>query len=202
MSPSTLQWTQRKMPSWVGRTGFLVLTCMWLDFASCGGGHCNIEASNYDQSCTVDSDCVALAGRFAVQFGDFCHSGCMCGGDTINKSSVAQYIHDVSMTPLVAHLESCFCPLGLEPCCVNNRCSTTSCPEQPGDAGETPAADAGPPSEPPGSFMCDRNIGPFDAGTDARGPWRWCMPGHAARSRAPEAWSTASPFGPTGGPRC
>lgn len=160
--------------------GSIVVTGMWLAFASCGGpsggsSQCAIEASNYDLSCSVDSDCVGNAGLFAVQFGNYCQSGCMCGGDAINKTSVAQYVHDV--TPLTASMAGCFCPfVNTDACCANNRCTTSSCPPGGVDAGGPPAADAAPPGEPPGSFMCGLNMGPFDAGADAQGPWRWCTP--------------------------
>jgi hypothetical protein len=105
--------------------------------------NCTISASSYDQSCNVDSDCVGMAGRFAVQFGNFyCQSGCICGGDAINKTSVAQYVQDVSMTPLAASMASCFCPEVLGPCCANNRC-TTSCPQGvDGGSADTGSSDA------------------------------------------------------------
>jgi hypothetical protein len=187
--------------SWLQRTGIVVVVAgIWLDVASCDGpssaglltvascdGHCNIEASDYNQSCSVDSDCVGTAGRFPVQFGNYCQEECICGGDAINKTSVAQYVHDVSMTALAKKLVACFCPFEPGPCCTDNRCTTTSCGlfTDAGDGGETPAVDAGllefdssvaPPGQPPGSFMCGLNVGRFDAGTDAGGPWRWCDP--------------------------
>jgi hypothetical protein len=166
-------------------TAFVVVAGMWLDFASCGGSsHCTIEASNYDQSCSVDSDCVGQAGAWPVQSGDYCHAGCPCGGDAINKSAVAHYVHDVSMTPLAAAIQmaNCgFCQAVAPPCCVNNRCTTsTSCSREltdagNADAGEAPSTDA-TYGEPPGSSMCGLNVGAFDGGTDAEGPWRWCTP--------------------------
>jgi hypothetical protein len=89
--------------------------------------NCTISASSYDQSCNVDSDCVGMADRYAVQFGNYCQSACMCGGDAINKTSVAQYVQDV--TPLTASMAGCFCPsVNTDACCENNRC-TTSCPQ-------------------------------------------------------------------------
>jgi hypothetical protein len=168
------------------RTGFFALIGVWLDVASCGsasggpGGssQCTIEASNYDVSCSVDTDCVGTAGPYSVQFGNYCQAGCMCGGDAINKASVAQYMHDVSVTPEAASLGNCFCTGFVpSPCCVNRRCTTIACP-QGVDAGETPETDATPPDVPPryGSVMCDGSSGPLDAGADAQGPWRWCSP--------------------------
>jgi len=163
------------------RTGLLVASCAW-GFVACGGGgagdkgggspasNCSIEASNYDESCSVDSDCVGMAGRFAVQFGNYCQSGCVCGGDAINQMSVAKYLHDVSMTPLVSSMSSCFCPeVSTEACCVNNLCTTTSC-------GSVDAGDGASPAEPPGSSMCSVDVGPFEAGMNPEGAWQWCTP--------------------------
>src|SRR5208283_2279748 len=69
------------------------------------GSACFISASNYDQSCAVDSDCVAviagsaLAPAVVVQFDNYCTQGlCICGGDAINKDAVPQYIGDLSKT--------------------------------------------------------------------------------------------------------
>jgi hypothetical protein len=82
---------------------------------------CLIVASNYDRSCTQNSDCIAYiygdgsdAGRqlsglpanwgvLPVQFGDYCADAtpCVCGRDAINRKAVAQYISDVGKTPLI-----------------------------------------------------------------------------------------------------
>jgi hypothetical protein len=63
-------------------------------------GNCLIEPSDYNRSCSAAADCVTQAGVFPVQFGDFCQPDtCWCGGGTINRDAVAQYIGDVSKTP-------------------------------------------------------------------------------------------------------
>lgn len=171
---------------------------IWLDVASCGGSTrepgsapdagpsrqmdalaataCLVEATNYDQSCSTDTDCVGTAGPFAVESGNFCQALCMCGGDSINKAAVPRYVRDVSQTPLgsgaIAPL-LCSCPQVGSPCCASGRCATY-CPS-PLPAG---VQDAEPAQEvmPPGGIMCSLDIGPFDAGTDASGPWNWCPP--------------------------
>ena len=53
-----------------------------------------ISASNYDESCNVDSDCQEVTSR------DYCSAGCLCGGSAINVGAVAQFKADVSKTPL------------------------------------------------------------------------------------------------------
>ena len=56
---------------------------------------CTISASNYDQSCSVDSDCINYTKNFAVAFGDWCSLQCECPTDAINRSAAAQYDEDV-----------------------------------------------------------------------------------------------------------
>lgn len=87
-------------------------------------GPCLIQASDYDQSCSVDSDCVskvvfgpgvfAMPERisFPVTFGNFCSSMCLCGPGAISQTAIPQYVADVSKTPLgtgAVPLEACFC---------------------------------------------------------------------------------------------
>ncbi len=76
------------------------------------------QGSSYDQSCTADSDCVA------VGFGDaclVCEIGCVANA-AISKSAEAQYRSDVTETP--ANGADCGCPEGLPggPCCIGGMC--------------------------------------------------------------------------------
>jgi hypothetical protein len=166
-------------------------------------GTCVIEATNYDQSCMADTDCVGTANSFPVESGNYCKTMCLCGGDAINKSAVAQYVHDVSMTPLGSGPTDawgdCLCEAVLAPCCVKGLC-TTLCPgvligvedaQAAQDAQEVPL----------NSVMCNLNVGPFDAGTDAGGPWRWCAP-PASCVPFNGGWACCilPDGGPTGGP--
>jgi hypothetical protein len=68
---------------------------------------CNIVASNYDQSCAVDTDCRTISA------GDYCVAGCLCGGSAISATALAQFNADVAKTPLgsgaVQELK-CNCP--------------------------------------------------------------------------------------------
>jgi hypothetical protein len=144
-------------------------------------GNCFIDVANYDQSCSVDTDCVGAFSTVPVQSGNYCEPRCYCGGDAINKTAVDQYVHDVKMTPVGsgALFVACSCIEGPTPCCLGGQCTTVRCPlpRSSGppyvpDAGGTPSAGA----VPPGSVMCGLHVGPFDAGNDAGEPWRWCSP--------------------------
>ena len=102
-----------------------------------------IQASSYDQSCTTDRDCVAVAE------GNFCYPGAGdCANAAINMSAYAQYQADVSKT----RAASCFAPSGcgfeFGPCCVGGKCQMGSqCPGAvPTDAGADTGADACAPS--------------------------------------------------------
>jgi len=76
-----------------------------------------IEASNYDQSCSVDSDCVLEPE------GNFCEAGCTnCAGAAISVNAQAQYEADLASrisTPLI-----CPCPESLPAVCDNGKCTT------------------------------------------------------------------------------
>jgi hypothetical protein len=116
-----------------------------------------IQASNYDQSCSVDTDCVAVAE------GDFCVPGANnCLTAAINKSAESQYLSDVANTnaAFCSAPGSCAVPLTCEgsagPWCLHGTCEMTTCPSvdagtdapfdaQAGDAGDGATAndDAG-----------------------------------------------------------
>jgi hypothetical protein len=91
---------------------------------------CMIQASNYDQSCAVDSDCVMVTS------GDYCDAGtptaheCFCGGSAINVDAQPQFSADVAKTPIgsgaVQIPGPCGCPPQLRTCCQAGKCST--CP--------------------------------------------------------------------------
>jgi hypothetical protein len=114
-------------------------------------GPCNIYASDYDQSCSVDSDCVgtlADLGGIPVESADYCSPGCLCGtGEAINKSAVAQFTAAVSNTPLLSDPSpGCFCSVrSTVGCCQNGRCSTL-CYGIGIDGGVTPEAQDAEPA--------------------------------------------------------
>jgi hypothetical protein len=79
-----------------------------------------IKASNYDQSCQTDSDCVAVAE------GNFCRPGAAdCPSASISKSASAQYWADVGKTHAAvceAPISGCLGGAGA-PCCRHGACS-------------------------------------------------------------------------------
>jgi hypothetical protein len=117
-----------------------------------GGGTCcvpceadpkvvHIVASNYDQACTVDSDCVAIG------VGDPCHTcDILCPGNAaINKSSLAQYTKDIAASP-VADAGACSCaPTTLTVCCNAGTCDP-SCGVD-GSTGPIQGVDASEPMD-------------------------------------------------------
>jgi hypothetical protein len=105
------------------------------------GGPCYVYAGEFDQSCSVDSDCVgtlAGLGGLAVSSGNYCRLGCpFCGGEAINKSAAAQFIAAIANTPVVVEppLHGCFCTaVSTAGCCQSGRCGT-ECSATPMDGG-------------------------------------------------------------------
>jgi hypothetical protein len=105
-----------------------------------------IQASDYDQSCTVDTDCRSVAeGNACVP----CAFACGLGA-AINVSALAQYNSDVANTPAVAakfggQICASACAEAFGPCCVGGKCQTSTTSQCPGaakDAGDA-AADTG-----------------------------------------------------------
>ncbi len=105
-----------------------------------------IQASDYDQSCTVDSDCRYIAEGNACTP---CAFDCSFAA-AINVSALAQYNSDVANTPAVSpefNGRDCVsgCPSVFGPCCVGGKCQTSptsQCPAAAADAGDD-AADTG-----------------------------------------------------------
>jgi hypothetical protein len=90
-----------------------------------------IQASDYDQSCAVDSDCAE------VYVGDACSCELSCGAISaaINKGALAQYTADVAKFRM-----PCQCPPTPPPCtvetypgpgpfCVGGVCQIVLCPK-------------------------------------------------------------------------
>jgi hypothetical protein len=82
----------------------------------------DITASNYDQSCRTDSDCVAIAE------GNFCDPGANngCTNAAINKSALAQYRADLAKTQAAVCYGLSGCPLEVAPCCRSGVCGTNA----------------------------------------------------------------------------
>src|SRR5580692_5594444 len=89
-----------------------------------------ILASDYDQSCMTDSDCIWVAE------GNFCYPGLTnCGTATISKSANAQYQADVAKTRAASCYAPGNCGADFGPCCVSGMCQVGSqCGNLAGDA--------------------------------------------------------------------
>jgi hypothetical protein len=99
--------------------------CCLKDIASsCGdAGVLNIKASNYDQSCTTASDCVAIGeGNACLQ----CTVACPTAA--ISKSAQASYAADIAKVPGRNDGSEvfCGCPAAFSPCCVAGQCHADS----------------------------------------------------------------------------
>jgi len=126
----------------MGRTARAIAAAVLTAVAGCNGSHevtactdANIEliqASSYDQTCSADTDCVAIA------VGDACYPCiiiCASGG-AINRSAMASYESDVSKTIGGGETSNvqCGCPAAFFPCCRGGTCQA-NCQNPIGDAG-------------------------------------------------------------------
>jgi hypothetical protein len=85
-------------------------------FAACNAGkNTPIKASNYEQNCNVDADCIAIGE------GDGCNCEVNCQNAAINGGDVEAWRLDLAKTP--AHFLTCHCPAATAPCCVDHVCS-------------------------------------------------------------------------------
>lgn len=142
---------------------------------------CVIDTSHFDQSCVIDSDCVWVVdypyaglgpGPLLVQSGDYCGSLCICQGDVIARTSVAQYIADVHKTLVGSGAvlpQSCNCPRFYYPCCVSGRC-VRDCYAEELDGG----VDSG--------VVCTYTNGPIAGGDPGAQPFLVCRPPESCMS--------------------
>jgi hypothetical protein len=150
---------------------------------------CVVAPSNYDTSCKADSECVLLA------FGDYCKSSCICPSGYINRSSLTDYMNDVSRAPSAATTQgNCRCPSLGPGCCQSGQC--VSCYTVSSNVQDAAPSDAGAP--PAGSTPCSKELGPLDGGaSDDAGSIRWCIPGESC-TQFNGGWSCCSSVGPAG----
>jgi hypothetical protein len=112
------------------------------------------QGSSYDQSCTVDSDCVAV-GLGNACFA--CEIGCGTNAAAISKSAEGQYRSDVAKSP--ANGADCGCGAGIPggPCCIGGMCQFGSqclATDAAADTGADAAtADAGADAAPDGGSV-------------------------------------------------
>jgi hypothetical protein len=152
-----------------------------VDRSEAAGAACLIQTSNYDRSCSVDSDCIAVVSignrMFSVQSGNYCEPMCLCGGGVISSSAEAQYVVDVSKTPFGSGSIDgllCYCPNEPSiPSCMSGSCSL-GYDFMPADAQATSDSEAAAPQM--GDVLCGLESGPIDGGEGGSQPSRWCMP--------------------------
>jgi hypothetical protein len=108
-----------------------------------------IQASDYDQSCTVDTDCRLIAeGNACVP----CAFNCPFSA-AINAGALTKYNSDTANTPATAgefNGQTCAsgCGAAFGPCCVGGKCQTSTASQCPAldaavDTGIDAAADGG-----------------------------------------------------------
>jgi hypothetical protein len=160
---------------------------------------CSIMVSNYDQSCSVDSDCVSTVGTFphafAVFSGNYCESQCPCGQEALSQTAATQYLNDVLGTPLgsgAIPFQNCGCGSLGSACCMGGRCTLSlQCASDlnPSDGGE----EDGPRGSPlDGGVLCSVTSGPLDSGVAQPGIAQYC-PGTCAQVGS--GWACCIPAG-------
>jgi hypothetical protein len=99
----------------------LAVALLLVGLTDCKTSSCTIDATNYDQSCTQASDCVAVAS------GDFCSANaCTCENAAISASAATQYQNDLSKA--VQHPVTCPCPTPPTVECNQGTCQIVSLP--------------------------------------------------------------------------
>jgi hypothetical protein len=141
--------------------------------------NCTILASNYDQTCSNDSDCVASVGMFAVnlRISNYCTNRCLCMSDAINKKSAAQYLAAISNTPYGSGAFppwlGCSCTLPGGPCCQGGTCTLDCNPEVDSGEGDSSEGTIWDAAALDGSVPCP----PAGAAVPDGGQARSCIPG-------------------------
>ena len=129
--------------------------------AGSDAGACLFLASNYDQSCSVDSDCALVVST------DYCGDQvCQCPDSPISLAGRDKFNADIANTPLGSGMLQwpvCACEAPLPVCCSGGSCTTycggssstcgaaggscmdvTSCPHGAGPADSCPASASRP----------------------------------------------------------
>jgi hypothetical protein len=92
--------------------------CLDPIFAACREGQTfPLRASDYDQSCDEDSDCLGIGE------GDGCRCDTLCSGAAINVADEARWRTDLEKTPAYQAKLVCNCPAFFGVGCVDHRCA-------------------------------------------------------------------------------
>jgi hypothetical protein len=148
--------------------------------SACGGKSC-LPASDYDQSCRQDSDCVGITE------GDLCTEGCIgCLNAAINVRDQAKYMSNVS-----GFAGNCSCPAVLGIACNAGTCGLATFPSPAPEAGSQDGApDTCAPSGCTGSCLAGRhNVSTVVNGCTI---WQCCVPDDAGPEAATDAAADAS----------
>ncbi len=104
--------------------------------ASAGDGDAGacvtIAASSFDQSCTLDSDCMTIVS------GTFCSDQprCVCTSPVaINVAGQSQYQAQLQAVLALGPQLGCFCPYVAPPRCIGNACTACGYPNSCPDGG-------------------------------------------------------------------
>lgn len=124
----------------IGRLAAWALAGCALVSAACRGDECAVVlASDYDQSCAVDSDCVAV-GEVASCPAEACDS---CTTAAVNKSAAATYTTAFQRALASAPTgPACGCPCESGAVCRGGTCQAAYCAPPSSDTGPA-CADAG-----------------------------------------------------------
>jgi hypothetical protein len=132
--------------------------------ACADGGEEPVVASNYDQTCTTDTDCVPIAEGNACSMVGPCLTG------LINKSSLARYQADTAGVPCYG-LSNCI--EALPQCCMGGSCQMGSVCALTSPTDDSACVDAGGVcSNNPFAFQCDTvaglGVGPPNSCPDSK----------------------------------
>jgi hypothetical protein len=162
--------------------------------AGADAGACTpVLASDYDQSCDADTDCVGV-GEVPSCPALACYVGCTMW--TINKSVLGQYMTTLSRASAAVAGESCSCPsYNPNPCCRGGMCTTTCL--LPADTGADAPAPV-PMYHRPDDSQCTTPRGAGNCTSTATGPAFTCSSDGQCADGGINGRCTASGGGPAG----
>jgi hypothetical protein len=137
---------------------------------------CVVLASNYDQSCSADTDCAP------VYSGYVCVPNCFCPQSAINVGALVQFNSDVAALENAAAGGSngqtgsglgCGCN-PVKGCCQSGQCVVANGCQATADAGLAMVDASVYTPTPDYTVLCVGDAGPTDSGAAVPGLSRWC----------------------------